>query len=87
MYKLIGHDSWRDRFEIPDTRSHFEKMARFYGKVEILRPLWFFHEGQKDVKVENLTKFFTDAAIFSFINDKFITIEELNKEGKIVNNG
>lgn len=77
MYNFIGHESWKDKLEMPDNRGYFEKNACLYGEVKILRPLMFFHQGQKDVKVENLAKFFTDAAIFSFINDHFITVEEI----------
>jgi hypothetical protein len=35
MYKFIGHDSWRGRFDIPDTRSWFEKKNRFLKKLTI----------------------------------------------------
>ena len=83
MYTFIGHDNWRQ--PMPNYRRHFEKMGRFYGKVEILRPLLWFHEGQKGVKVDDLAKWFTDEAIFQLVNDKFITIEELDKEGNVVN--
>jgi hypothetical protein len=85
MYKFIGHDSWRGRFDIPDTRSWFEKKNRFYGRVEILRPIPWFYVGQKDIMVTDLIKWYTDAAIFTFINDHFITIEELDKEGNVEN--
>jgi hypothetical protein len=87
MLTFIGHESWRGEFQFPETKTHFEKMASFYGKVEILRPLLWFYVGQKNVKVEDLSKWFTDGAIFTMINDHFIKVEELDKEGKIANNG
>jgi hypothetical protein len=71
---------------MPDYRTHFEKMGRFYGKVEILRPLLWFYVGQPNIKVEDLAKRFTNEAIFQLVNDKFITIEELDREGNVVKN-
>jgi hypothetical protein len=86
MYKFIGKQNWKDEYIIPDTRGHFEKYAKFYGKVEILRPLWFFHEGQQGITLKDLLKFYQDQAIYCFINDGFITIEELNSKGEVSKN-
>jgi hypothetical protein len=87
MYKFIGHDSWRGGFTIPDFRNHFEKMGDFYGKVDILRPIPWFYVGQKDIKIGDVAKWYTDAAIFTLINDHFITVEELDKEGNPTKHG
>jgi hypothetical protein len=84
MIFFVGHDSWR--YSMPDNRTHFEKMSMYYGEVKILRPLMFFHEGQENVKISDLTKFFTEQAIFTFIHDKFIEIEELDKEDNVIKN-
>ena len=43
---------------------------------KVLRPILFFHRDQIITK-EELAKFFTEKAIITFINDKFI--EKLNK--------
>lgn len=47
----------------------------------VLRPILFFYREQK-ITSEDLYKFFTEKAIISFINDKFI--EEV-KDGKTDN--
>ena len=84
MYTFIGHDNWGR--SMPDHRRFFEKYGRYHGKVEILRPLLWFYVGQPNIKVQDLAKWFTDEAIFQLVNDKFITIEELDKEGNVVKN-
>lgn len=83
MYKFIGHDNWSRR--MPDDGRHYERMSRFYGKVEILRPLLWFYVGQPNINVEQIAKWFTDEAIFQLVHDKFIIIEELDTKGNIVN--
>lgn len=83
MYRFIGHDNWGR--SMPDHRRHYERFGRYYGKVEILRPLLWFYVGQPNIKVEQLAKWFTDEALFQLVHDKFITIEELDKLGNVVN--
>lgn len=80
----MGDNNWSRN--MPDFRTHYQKMGKFYGKVEILRPILWYYIGQQNVKVEDLAKRFTDEAIFQLVHDKFITIEELDRDGKIVLN-
>ena len=71
MYQFIGRDSWRGSFILkPD--SFYDKHKN--KEVKILRSLLFFHEEQKEVKVEDLMKFYTDLAIMQFEQYEFIKI-------------
>jgi len=61
-FNFIGVDSWR----------HPIDWSTFIRKnYVVLRPILFFHREQK-ITSEDLYKFFTEKAIISFINDKFI---------------
>jgi hypothetical protein len=72
IFFLIGHDNWRQpiRWDI-NINKHYR----------VLRPILFFYREQ-NITSEDLHKFFTEKAIISFINDKFI--EEI-KDGKTDN--
>jgi len=72
MYKFIGRESWRESY-FREPLSVFEKVKK--NEVEILRPLWFYHEGQKGLIVEDLLKYFTDLAVSKFQHDEFINIK------------
>lgn len=69
MYTFVGHDNWSRK--MPEY--NFE--SKYFGKVEILRPLLWFYVGQKNIKIEDLTKWFTDEAIGQLAHDKFIIVE------------
>jgi len=54
-------------------------IKRNLNKVEILRPLWFFAEGQKGITLGKLREFYTEKAIALFSEFGYIKIEENEK--------
>lgn len=76
MYRFIArHDRYR-----PDFSGMFEELEKQNSaEVEIIRPMLFFHEGQKEITMGKLREFFTDNAINRFKLDGFIMINILKK--------
>lgn len=60
-------------------------IKRNQNKVEVLRPLWFFHEGQKDVTLGQLREYYTEKAIALFEKFEYVTIAENEKVEPIQN--
>ena len=76
MYRFIA----RHDINPPDFSGLFEKLEKRKSlEVEILRPMLFFHEGQKGITLGKLYDFFTDNAVNRFKLDGFIKIEEENE--------
>jgi hypothetical protein len=73
IFFFIGHDNWRHPIRWDGAIDS--------KKFKVLRPILFFYREQ-NITSEDLHKFFTEKAIISFINDKFI--EEI-KDGKTDN--
>ena len=72
MYFFIA----RHDINPPDFDGLFEWGMVNSIEVEILRPMLFFHEGQKDITMGKLREFFTDNALVRFKADGFIKIIE-----------
>ena len=73
MYRFMA----RHDINPPDFSEVLAKMAwENEVEVEILRPMLFFHEGQKGININKLREFFTDNAISRFKGDGFIKLPE-----------
>lgn len=69
-------------FEDNLNRSLYDLMIkRDKNKVEILRPLWFFHEGQKGITLGKLREYYTEKAIALFEKDEYIKVAENESAG------
>jgi hypothetical protein len=58
-------------FGIEKWSSHIDWDININKHYRVLRPILFFYREQ-NITSEDLHKFFTEKAIISFINDKFI---------------
>lgn len=54
-------------------------IKRDFNSVEVLRPLWFFAEGQKGITLGKLREFYTEKAIALFEEFGYIKVGENEK--------
>lgn len=74
MYNFIGHDNWKDKFNIDETILNVDVYEQD-NKLEltVLRNINFLYAEQKTT-LERIRAHFTNLAIDKMVNDKFIKI-------------